>query len=377
MDAAYFLDNGAHVLDIYFLICNDGLQFVRADGGYRASADLMVVLLDRKGRQVAGDTYRIKLSTSKYRETTAVDSCHDRVMSFRAVPGQFKMVISVFDGDSRRKSVIDTEIDVSALDEGPALSDIVLLDRSRGKGVGPRWPGFEPNVRRTYRDVAKIPFFYEVYAPGEDSVRVMQQLLDGDGLPVHEFPVAVKGGDRIAHLDSVPVDSLANGSYGLRIALEDGKGKSRVMRSKPFEVLNEGLYFGKDVEGAAALLTYIASAGWINAFSDADTEERKRMWEEFWREKDPTPGTPKNEFYEEHLRRFRYADKHFSISLTQGWRTDRGRIYILYGEPDEIDSYPMEVSRNPMEVWFYFGSGKRFVFVDETGFGDFILVREY
>jgi hypothetical protein len=60
--------------------------------------------------------------------------------------------------------------------------------------------------------------------------------------------------------------------------------------------------------------------------------------------------------------------------MSEGWRTDRGRIHILEGPPDEIESYSMQIDRNPTEVWFYFDNGRRYVFVDETGFGDYVLV---
>jgi GWxTD domain-containing protein len=74
------------------------------------------------------------------------------------------------------------------------------------------------------------------------------------------------------------------------------------------------------------------------------------------------------------VKRFRYANMNFAAGMSEGWRTDRGRIYILEGPPDEIESYSMEIDRNPTEVWFYFDNGRRYVFVDETGFGDYILV---
>jgi GWxTD domain-containing protein len=68
-------------------------------------------------------------------------------------------------------------------------------------------------------------------------------------------------------------------------------------------------------------------------------EERQQFVEQFWARRDPTPDTPENEFKEEHYRRIAYANNHFA-SKVPGWKTDRGRIYILYGPPDEIDSHP-------------------------------------
>ena len=68
-------------------------------------------------------------------------------------------------------------------------------------------------------------------------------------------------------------------------------------------------------------------------------EERDEFIEQFWLRRDPTPDTEENEFREEHYRRIQYANEHFAAGIP-GWRTDRGRIYIVWGPPDEIESHP-------------------------------------
>lgn len=71
----------------------------------------------------------------------------------------------------------------------------------------------------------------------------------------------------------------------------------------------------------------------------SNDEERDQFIEQFWLRRDPTPDTPENEYKEEHYARIAYANEHFAAGIP-GWRTDRGRIYIVYGKPDEIDSHP-------------------------------------
>ena len=68
-------------------------------------------------------------------------------------------------------------------------------------------------------------------------------------------------------------------------------------------------------------------------------EEREQFIENFWLRRDPTPDTVENEFKEEHYRRIQYANDHFASGIP-GWKTDRGRIYIVYGPPDERDEHP-------------------------------------
>ena len=82
--------------------------------------------------------------------------------------------------------------------------------------------------------------------------------------------------------------------------------------------------------------------------------EREQFVYQFWERRNPTPGSAENEFKVEYYRRIAYANEHWAANIP-GWRTDRGRIYILYGPPDEIDSHPQggEHSANPFETWRY------------------------
>jgi len=78
----------------------------------------------------------------------------------------------------------------------------------------------------------------------------------------------------------------------------------------------------------------------LQAFKQlSNDEERDQFIEQFWLRRDPTPDTEENEFKEEHYRRIAYANEHFPAGIP-GWRTDRGRIYIVWGPPDEIESHP-------------------------------------
>jgi GWxTD domain-containing protein len=120
----------------------------------------------------------------------------------------------------------------------------------------------------------------------------------------------------------------------------------------------------------------------------SNDEERDNFIEAFWARRDPTPDTVENEFKEEHYARIAYANEHFAAGIP-GWKTDRGRIYIMYGKPDEIDSHPSggtyerpmeegggETSTYPFEDWRYRyleGVGQEVIieFVDTCMCGDY------
>ena len=112
-------------------------------------------------------------------------------------------------------------------------------------------------------------------------------------------------------------------------------------------------------------VVYIITAQERVAFQKLTTdEEREHFIVQFWQQRDPTPETAENEFKEEHYRRIAYSSR-FSATSLSGWQTDRGRIYITYGPPDEIESHPSPDAGAPFEEWLYNhieGVGDRVIF---------------
>ena len=134
---------------------------------------------------------------------------------------------------------------------------------------------------------------------------------------------------------------------------------------------------------------YIISDDERKAFlSLANDEEREAFIENFWQRRNPNPDSPENEFREEHYRRIQYANDHYAAGKP-GWKSDRGRIYIMWGPADSIDSHPSgglyerpmeegggETSTFPFEVWHYrylegIGENVDIEFVDTCQCGDY------
>jgi GWxTD domain-containing protein len=141
-------------------------------------------------------------------------------------------------------------------------------------------------------------------------------------------------------------------------------------------------------------VAYIITDEERKAFKRLSTDdERENFIEAFWLRRDPTPDTEENEFKEEHYRRIAYANEHFASGIP-GWKTDRGRIYIVYGPPDEIDDHssggtydrPIEegggtTSTFPFVDWTYryiegVGSNIKIEFVDTTMSGEFRMTMD-
>src|SRR5467141_2033979 len=141
-------------------------------------------------------------------------------------------------------------------------------------------------------------------------------------------------------------------------------------------------------------VTYIISPDERNAFLQLDTnEEREQFIEQFWLRRSSNPDLPENDFKEEHYRRIAYANEHYASGIP-GWRTDRGRTYIIWGPADEVDSHPTggtydrpmdegggSTTTYPWETWrwrYLEGIGENIIleFVDPSGSGEYHLTMD-
>lgn len=142
-------------------------------------------------------------------------------------------------------------------------------------------------------------------------------------------------------------------------------------------------------------VVYIISQEEKQAFQQLNSgEERQQFVEQFWLRRDPTPLTTENEFKAEFYRRIAYANEHFAAPGIAGWRTDRGRIYIQYGPPDELEAHPGggtlqrpaeqgggTTQTYPFEQWRYryiFGIGENIIieFIDPNSTGEYRMTMD-
>jgi len=178
--------------------------------------------------------------------------------------------------------------------------------------------------------------------------------------------------------------SLSGFAQDPRQSQQDPMDKPRIVKPELKKAYKDWLE--KDV-------TYVITDEERKAFKKLATDdERERFIEEFWRRRDPDPDTDENEFKEEYYERIAYANEHFASGIP-GWKSDRGRIWIMYGKPDERETHPMggsyerpsyegggNTSTYPFETWFYrylpgVGSGVEIEFVDPTGSGEYRIAR--
>src|SRR5215469_5864150 len=190
--------------------------------------------------------------------------------------------------------------------------------------------------------------------------------------------------DKAAPAQAQPVDEAAD---PLKRKLDE---KKRKQQQKEFKKEVKGSYKKWLEEDVVWIITDEERAAFKQLSND---EERDNFIEAFWQRRDPTPDTEENEYKEEHYQRIAYANEHFAAGVP-GWRTDRGRIYIVFGKPDEIESHPSggtyerpmeegggETSTFPFEQWRYRyieGIGQEVIieFVDTCMCGEYHMTMD-
>ncbi len=347
------------------------LQFVRAGDHYLARYEVAVNLADKDKERIVGAIWSDSLLLSEYKDTRNNSNTITSVKSFTVPASQLTINVRVTDLYTKKSSILSDGVDQSKMYAGAlSLGNIIIMDT-----------GSEGNSKLLMNES-----FYEIIDTLSFKVRLL-----GDNHPFKiKYELKVKDEtkvnktvliDHIGSIDSVlsftvPLTDMHYSNYTLFFAAEDVQG-NRVITKTNFRVRIRGVNFEvEDMDQAVKQLTYLASDRQIKEMMIGSELEKTEKFKAFWAALDPTPGTVENELMEEYYRRVAFSMEAFTV-VQEGWKTDRGMIYILFGPPDEIQRGPFEIDRKPYQVWEYYLIGKQFVFRDETGFGDFRLDHNY
>ena len=132
------------------------------------------------------------------------------------------------------------------------------------------------------------------------------------------------------------------------------------------------------LDSLAEPLVYIAEQGDLNVYRGLSYEGKQRFLRDFWRHHDPAPGSQQNEAESRFYQRIALANRRYREgggAQIPGWRTDRGRVFIRHGDPDEVRREPQSGPDLPWEAWKYTGREElKFVFMDRTRLGNYSLI---
>ncbi len=225
-------------------------------------------------------------------------------------------------------------------------------------------------------------------------------ILNDAGEIIQELPgqTRIRKAGSLVETGSAVVSSLVSGRYTIRLEITDHGVSDTVFVQKTFYVYRDEDYADRRAGAKDSVPGYLA--GFMSMpedeldehfdqlrflsgneekrlYKDLDLEGKRRFMIHFWTIRNPDPLSGQNIFMREYQKRIEYVKDNFSLGPLPGWRSDRGRIYLIYGEPDDIfKSYSSRGDRS-YEIWYYdhLQTGVEFVFVDRTGFGQLELVH--
>ncbi len=392
-DCAYFRsdDSGLVRLEVYYKIFNDYLTFIRDSSQFKAVYDITIIVYDKDNYQVDAYNKTKDITVATYDETRKGSDFRTSQVDFKLKPGKYKIYCRIEDKNSDKfaERTLKTELPEYNFRHA-RLSDVEFVQRVDSARAGSpfnkgKW-SIIPAVVRLYQgtDFAPLLYYQEVYQGRDEREDVMieTRILDGKlNLVYWDTLTATFDNGIIRQLRYINLTDIPSGEYFLEVVLH-GRRNTEVSSSRhPFLVdWSPEAMILHDFHKAIKQLELVADDSGIDKIKNAKTnEERVSAWQAFWKERDPTPNTEFNEARAAFYKRIDYSNKYFSIMDKEGWRTDRGRIFIQFGEPDQTEDRPFELDSYAYQVWYYYHLPiqRQFTFVDQWGDGDYRLVFPY
>ncbi len=373
------------------------------------NACLAVVLNDTSNKQIFSKSYKID---SKIAEDSSVHRSLAGQLKYFVKPGKYILLAYLIDRNNT-DVISDTSkliVTVPAFNSreffisGIELADQILESTDTTSLFYKNTFEVTPNPGLVYGTRLPVVFYYcELYNLmsniGVSELKMETVIFDARNNPVLKKTILIpRMQDNIVQTGFMNVSKLSPGSYTFTIILVDSIKKiARVQSKKIFiyspektfvrtSVIGEddymasefGVYNEDELDEVFARSKYIAGREEIQKWDKlAGAEAKRKFLYSFWLARDKTPETKINEYKNEYFRRVAYSNEKFTALKKKGWLTDRGRIYILYGEPSEIERFPNEVDKKPYEIWNYnqIEGGVIFVFANLAGFSDYMLLH--
>jgi len=342
------------------------------------------VLIDVMKYLLIPGNYNFKIVAKQLSSTELIDSTEINNFTIRAIKsGQLEM------------SDIELARDIQST--APESKDRFYKNRFR----------VTPNPLNVYGiENKQIYYYFELYNLGKinsDCFYIKRTIVDNNGLPLPSLPEYEKK-KRIRGQDAVEVgmfdvSQLPSGKYFITFTIHDSSKIVHRSSQTPYYVYNPeitlpdrntlpieqqmassefALLSPEDLDVIAGVTNYIANDEDKKVINNLMTVDAKRIFlYRFWRERDQEKSTPVLESFREVMTRVRYANENFKQLKTHGWRTDRGRVLIIYGKPSLIQYYSNVPAFKEFQAWSYdhIEQGVVFIFGVLTSFGELELIH--
>ena len=392
--ASFRAGHGKAYQEFYYQIQTSELHFDSTVDGYRGEFETAVTLTDSSGQTLLQDAWTQPLMVED--QSQLAGRMLPNQFELTLDPGAYTMSLTVTDVLSGRRGGAQLQFRARAfLVEQLQISDVQLASEissatqeskfsKNGLSVLPHPSGiFGSGLPLLY-------FYFEVYhLSATDSFEISYTIANEPGEVVRRLPgkIAAQQHESSVEVGGVNVASLKASSAVLRVEVLDRVTGSRAMAMKEFRNQAPLAATLPEIDPEIAALTekqlqehiqqihYVLRQEDRQMLPELDSQAQRVYLSRFWRQLDPTPATPENEFRIEYFARVKYADDNFTAGFTKGWKTDRGRIIIRFGYPNEVERFPAQPGVPPYETWTYYQEGrKQFIFADIDGLGKYELI---
>ncbi len=331
----------------FFRVSAADLIFVRDDSLYKSSYRLILEVFDENNDVIHGEILQRKWTLNEYVKTLMRSVTDEYAFSFYVenfTKGRIVMTLS-----DKNSSAVQ-QLSVSLEKPVKTAGEIILMK----------------NDTVVLGDVAGIGEIVSVFASSS--------LFPGGF-------VLKKNGIRIAEYEQETVDFLGIQMLSFTFEIPQDTGVYVIALENPTDTTERVLMVidrlhvdSLRVEKMVEELVFAVPPEEYRALRARNIQRKSEFLSNFWSSKDPTPSTERNEVMETYYRRISFAEERF-VEGEKGWRTDRGRVYVLLGLPDEIEDYSFQMDRGPYQIWYYYSRGIKFTFVDEHLIGVYKLTE--
>ena len=360
----------------YLSIPNHVLQFVKSSKGFKASYEATISIKRKKGDLVGRKNWSNDLITKTYLESTSKEIFNIHFNEFRVPLGEDYIISAeLLDRDSNSSGIISKNLKLKKHSKDLSLYSPFFLDYLNGD-----W-GLIDN---------EIPLFRNIL--GEQLVRTTVFVSGKVSPGPYEIDVIVTNPKKQQLWEKTFQSVAQNNYFEKRIIIPD-EISQQGLRSKVDIILKQNGKQKKEsvilsisrlgisssvgnISQAIQNMRYILDDDEWKNLSKAKSDEQERLFIEYWLSRDPTPETKENELMDEYFSRINYSNVNFK-TYTDGWKSDMGMIYVLFGPPDDLEVYNDPLSRMYQQRWHYYRINKFFDFVDENGFGDYKLTTPF
>ena len=348
------------------------LQFVKYNDKFRAIYEGSVLVVGNDESQAYSKVWLDTIVVDKYEETNTLKSFCNNELKFDLLPQKYRFKFGIRDMDSKKKQYFTRKYDYSEYyKESIIISEMKLIEEQNEDTT--QYSEEDIFADSTNTNQRLFTLDYQVLSNGGNGT-ITYRIADLKENVIFEKAYDKELNEGITDVRFIfDAKNLHYKEYILFVELI--LNGETVKREKDFHVRWTGMnFFIRNLEDAVEQLIYITDSKTLKKLRTAKGDEQKELFLDFWKAKDPTPGTAKNELMNEYYSRVRYANAHFR-GHRSGWRSDMGMIFVLFGIPDNVERHPFEINSRPYEIWYYNTKSKVFYFIDETGFGDYRLVN--